>query len=403
MEQVTMDLRRESKYLFLDGLRGLCAVFIALYHAQLFTGHGFNASELALFLQPVSYLLGFGHYSISVFIVLSGFCLTIPVAKSGGTHLRGGFKTYLSRRAFRILPPYYFALGFFLLLILAVPALQNPAGTAWDSKIPITTDAILSHLFLIHNFSREWFLKINGPMWSVATEWQIYFIFPVLLYVWRRFNIVISLATAIFLGYASMVFGSANYKMEWAHPWYLALFAFGMVSAIITFSPDIFYSKLRASINWGLFGTLALVLLPFFVLFNRFVLEVHIAIAEAIVGILCCLIIIRYTLIETRGLKKPFMLKLLNTRAAVNLGKFSYSIYLIHSPFLALINLSLLDIPLNTNLRFMVMETLGVAMAIAISYVFYLLVESRFNLTKFKPTTSQLTTEVSNQNATKNA
>lgn len=394
MEQVTVDLKRESKYLFLDGLRGLCAVFIALYHAQLFTGHGFKASELTLFLQPVSYLVGFGHYSISVFIVLSGFCLTIPVAKSGGTHLRGGFKTYLSRRAFRILPPYYFALAFFLLLIFAVPALQTPAGTAWDSKIPVTTDTILSHLFLVHNFSREWFLKINGPMWSVATEWQIYFIFPVLLYVWRRFNIVISLGAAVFLGYASMVFAPAGYKLEWAHPWYLALFAFGMVSAIITFSPDAFYSKLRATINWDLFGKLALVVLPVFLLFNRFVLEVHIGIAEAIVGMLCCLIIIRFTLIETRGAQKPFILTLLNTKAAMNLGKFSYSIYLIHSPFLALINLSLLDVPLNINLRFMVMETLGVAIAIAISYVFYLLVESKFTLTKFKPTTRQLTTEV---------
>jgi peptidoglycan/LPS O-acetylase OafA/YrhL len=394
MEQMTMDIRRESKYLFLDGLRGVCAIFIALYHAQLFTGHGFKIPELAIFLQPISYVLGFGHYSISVFIVLSGFCLTIPVAKSGGTHLKGGFKTYLSRRAFRILPPYYFALALFLVMILSIPVLQEPAGTSWDSKIPVTRDAIISHLFLFHNFSKEWFLKINGPMWSVATEWQIYFVFPILLFIWRRFNIVISVAAAVFLGYISMVIGPSQYKMEWAHPWYLTLFSFGMLSAIITFSPNAFYNKLRTTVNWDLCGKLSLMALPLFLLFTRSIFKIHISVAEAIVGILCCLIIIRFTLIETRGLPKPVILRLLNTRTAVRLGKFSYSIYLIHSPFLALINLSILGVPLNTNVRFLLMEILGVAIAVGISYVFYLLVERRFTLTNFKSTTRQLTTEV---------
>ena len=52
-------------------------------------------------------------------MVLSGFCLMMPVARSPLGQLRDGFWSYLKRRIWRIVPAYYVA----VLLILACTAL----------------------------------------------------------------------------------------------------------------------------------------------------------------------------------------------------------------------------------------------------------------------------------------
>ena len=68
-----------------------------------------------------------GHYAVAVFIVLSGFCLMLPVTRDPNGRLPGGFAAYLGRRARRILPPYYAALGMCWIAIALIPALRQPA------------------------------------------------------------------------------------------------------------------------------------------------------------------------------------------------------------------------------------------------------------------------------------
>ena len=64
-----------------------------------------------------------------------------------------------------------------------------------------TPGVIVSHLLLIHNFNPDWHSKIDYPMWSVATEWQIYFLFPlVLLPVWKRFGAAAAVGAGFLIG-----------------------------------------------------------------------------------------------------------------------------------------------------------------------------------------------------------
>jgi peptidoglycan/LPS O-acetylase OafA/YrhL len=77
---------------FLDGMRGLCAVYIALFHAELFNGYREHSEQYSLALKPLEFLLSLGHYCVAVFIVLSGFCLAIPAALSPDNPLRGGLR-----------------------------------------------------------------------------------------------------------------------------------------------------------------------------------------------------------------------------------------------------------------------------------------------------------------------
>ena len=57
----------------------------------------------------VGWLL-YGHVAVSVFIVVSGFSLSIAPVRSGW-QLKGGVPRFLRRRAWRILPTYWAALA----------------------------------------------------------------------------------------------------------------------------------------------------------------------------------------------------------------------------------------------------------------------------------------------------
>ena len=88
-----------------------------------------------------------GHYVVDLFIVLSGFCLMLPVIRHRGT-LPGNTIIFFKKRIRRILPPYYLAMGFSLLLIITM--IGEKTGTRWDISIPITlVDAPILIPFLI--------------------------------------------------------------------------------------------------------------------------------------------------------------------------------------------------------------------------------------------------------------
>ena len=69
---------------FLDGLRGLSAFYVMLYHLGAPAG-------LPLGLSLAWEWTHFGRSAVGVFIVLSGYSLMLPVARSADGHLRGGF------------------------------------------------------------------------------------------------------------------------------------------------------------------------------------------------------------------------------------------------------------------------------------------------------------------------
>src|SRR4051812_10624228 len=96
---------RAERFDFLDGLRGLAALYVVLHHAS----QDVPAPMLRGWAAAARFLLRHGHFAVAVFIVLSGYCLMRPVARDASRQIRGGTLAYLRRRAWRILPPYYAA------------------------------------------------------------------------------------------------------------------------------------------------------------------------------------------------------------------------------------------------------------------------------------------------------
>src|SRR5258706_10533817 len=134
---------------YLDGLRAVAALYVVLFHAVA----GFAVGLSGAF-RGLQILFGFGHEAVAIFIVLSGYCLMLPVARSAGGQLKGGFAGYLGRRAFRILPPYFATLALSLLLIRYVPVLAHGGTrTIWDDSLPgVGLGPIAWHLLLVNNW-----------------------------------------------------------------------------------------------------------------------------------------------------------------------------------------------------------------------------------------------------------
>src|SRR5919112_1350677 len=106
----------------LDGVRGLAALFVVLHHCFLMSFAGFPRNTGPFWLGWLLY----GHFAVVVFITLSGFSLAISPARRGW-HL-GGKAVFAKRRAWRILPPYWAALAFSLVIawVLDVPQPSSP-------------------------------------------------------------------------------------------------------------------------------------------------------------------------------------------------------------------------------------------------------------------------------------
>ncbi|QGF23410.1 acyltransferase family protein [Raineyella fluvialis] len=364
------------KFPYLDGLRGIAALIVVAYHAFLFTGY---QGEAAQAMSIWYHVIGYGYTGVAVFIVLSGYVLMLPIARTDDLRLRGGIWGFLKRRGRRILPPYYAALAFSLALIRVVPVMQSTRGTAWDSKLPITWDSIVAHIFLVHDSSPAWILKINGPMWSVAIEWQIYFAMAlVLLPLWRRVPPGWLVGTLLLVTLTPAIYGVGAS----AHPWFLGLFAAGMWAAQLTLTGT-------STRRYGLAALALLALTPVAASAASTLGIARDGMAETLAGLSVATGLIWIGRREISG-RPTYAAKFLQSRPLVFLGLISYSLYLFHSPLLALLNLLTLPLGLPVITHYIVLTFLGIPVALAVASGMFWLVERHFLNTRQREATVEL-------------
>lgn len=359
---------------YLDGLRALAAGYVVLFHAL----PGFSAENLTGPWRFLKRAFAYGHEAVAIFIVLSGYCLMLPVVRKDPDGLQVAFGSFMQRRAKRILPPYFAALASTVALIAAVPALRRSGtGTIWDDSLPgLDAGAIGSHLLVVHNWLPAYGYQINGPLWSVASEWQIYFFFPlVLLPTWRRWGMLAACACAALLGYAPLLLTPAAARV--AIPWYLLLFTFGMAAATIGFSHHELERSLRTRMPWKL---LCAGLWLACVLFSNALPGLWFRckpVVDPLIGLATATLLIQLTREGISG-RRSHVLALLEARALVALGHFSYSLYLMHLPVLALCYFGLRGLGVTGVPLILAIPLVGGGASVLLGYGFHVLVERPF-------------------------
>ena len=371
---------------FLDGLRGLAALYVVIHHAAAEFLFSFEAGAVPQAFREWAWLFLFERYAVDGFIVLSGFCLGLPVLRHPQLRMEGGFLRFMGRRARRILPAYYGAIAFSLALDRWVPGLLLPGnrpggGLRWDMTAPAwDTKVLLSHLALVHNAKDAWLLRIDYPLWTIATEWQIYLLFPLLVLLLRHGGTAALLIGAFGLGI--WAWAGPELLVGAASPWYLGLFATGMVAAGIArsspASPVPHYKR-----------ALALLLAEFalykLVVFGGRAGSIAQVVQDATIGAMAAVLIIACVR-ESQGARQGALLALLESRPIQSLGHFAYSLYLIHAPVLAVLHIALLRWVPDVPSRMGWMLGAGIPLSLGMSWLFAQLLERPFLRARPAPT-----------------
>ena len=367
----------------LDGLRGLAAMYVVLFHLQLLLTVYVGIPVMPHWLIHALELIRNGHTAVCVFIVLSGYVITLPLVFSHDNRLRGGISNFIKRRARRILPPYYAALLLFSTFIFAVQLRHINPDIAKQMR-PID---FAEHVFLVHNFDPLGWNQIDGAMWSLATEWQIYLVFAFLLVpVWRRIGMGGTLAVATCLALAPHYLLPQHYNGDTANPWFLILFAFGMLSAQWS------YRQPNQRVRWlwvsAVFAGIWLITtyrfpVPVFP-DSRLLREAESAWVPDIMSgaataafLLHCKALLQKE--ATENTPRSLLMNVLCSRTATGLGMFSYSLYLIHQPLIDCLvqYLRLKHWHLSAEIIWCV-APLFLPIILIASYLFYLLFERPF-------------------------
>jgi peptidoglycan/LPS O-acetylase OafA/YrhL len=341
----------------LDGLRGLCALYVLLFHCWAYTFRGFPRYRGPEWLS----WLGFGRLAVVMFLVVSGFSLATAAARNGWR--LGSLGRYARRRSWRILPAYAAALAFSL--VIAWTVVRQPHSAEPTSESVVVYALLLQDLIAAPT--------PNGAFWSIGVEALLYGVLPLLVLLCRRIGPAAMLAVVtlpvVVIGFA--VFdGSPPQGDNWLAPHLVPAFAAGVVAAGVVAADDRFHRK-----PWALLSVLAATPVGILVLYqgSRWMVGhyywVDLAVAPAMTLLLLAIV---------SGRPAP-LIRLLDSRPLKQLGAFSYSLYLIHLPIVVVVTQKLVIPRLGRGTAsFTVTTVLAGGLSLAGAWLFARVFESPF-------------------------
>ena len=237
-----------------DGFRVLCVLFVGWFHIwqQSWLSPVLNIGAFRLDLSgPVRA----GYMLVDMMILLSGFLLFLPYARSreDGEPLPD-LRAYYTRRALRILPSYY-------LCVLITFFLYGLRG--YSSARSMLLD-LIGHLTFTHNQFYESYIgtRLPGVLWTLAVEVQFYLIAPLIgrAFIRRPFVTYACMTAAAFFYRFVYVAGLSDSSLYFNRlPAMLDVYANGMLAAwaFVRLGKR---KRLRTSALAGCLGTLVCIL-----------------------------------------------------------------------------------------------------------------------------------------------
>lgn len=140
-----------------DVLRGIAILMVIAVHSRL---NGVDAT--------VHYWSGFGRNGVQLFFIASAFTLMASV--QGKPHSAGFWKSFFTRRLFRIAPMYW------------IGALVYPVFFSILWKQPIDWTSVVANLAFVHGLVPAANNSVVPGGWSIGTEMLFYALFPLVAF-----------------------------------------------------------------------------------------------------------------------------------------------------------------------------------------------------------------------------
>jgi peptidoglycan/LPS O-acetylase OafA/YrhL len=166
----------EKRLSFIDGLRGVGASMVVLYHLGGRTSAG--------------WMTHYGYLGVAIFFVLSGFVIAMTI---GSRPITGSFAwRFAARRAVRLDPLYWAS----ILVAIILTAIAIKMG--FDQRLP-SPSTVVAHLFYLQDLLQ--LSPISTVYWTLCLEVQFYLFLLLLLWVRER---VKSLFPGLMLGLVAL-------------------------------------------------------------------------------------------------------------------------------------------------------------------------------------------------------
>ena len=282
-------------------LRGIAVLLVVLFHLQI---GGIQS----------------GFLGVDIFFVISGFLMAIlydPTAKGN----------FFLRRAKRLLPTYYMVILLTLLasIFLTIPNEFNQVAT--QSLYATFFSSNIGFWLQSSYFSKAEFNPLLH-LWSLGVEIQFYLIIPLLYWAFKKAKILFPLVLILSLLACFVIVGISPKTSFFMMPLRLWEFLLGYgVAAYFTNNGNIKNPSLR----WlGAIALLLLISIPTFNLDGQAVGFRH-----GHPGLFALLVSLATSIVLAFGIPKLIEKSKIGTSLEV-LGKYSYSIYLVHFPVIVL-------------------------------------------------------------------
>ena len=312
---------------FLDGLRGLAAIYVLIHHARWLLTESYSLridkTFIGKFLTYTLSMFRFGHEVVIFFFVLSGFVIHLSVLKAKEKALPFQIKKYFNKRINRIYPAFIFALLLTLILDylgknvfhLEVYTKGSKYFQLFLTETNFSVTAFFTNIINIQGLTSSTpVFGTNAALWSLSYEWWFYMFYP-LFYTMRNRSISLTLALQIVL------FLTVNYLIRVDFPIISALFSKMLIWWLGTILAEIYFQNIKLNLRYLSTLILAIPLAVLFFFNDRIIGDLLWGIG--FIGLLGYLLSIKNT---------NLFIKILSSLKGT--ASFSYTLYLIHVPII---------------------------------------------------------------------
>lgn len=302
-----------ARFRALDGWRGVCALLVAAHHLDV---------PGTLYWQP---LIRNAWLFVDFFFVLSGFV----IAHAYGSHLgrASEVRAFVVRRFGRLWPLHVAMLlglvaleGLHLILSHAHPIVGEHAAFTAD-RSPY---AIVTNLFLVQALGLHPYETWNGPAWSISVEFYTYLVFAAVCFLVPARRARLAVQALLMLAGVAILARFSDYGMRETFGWPIFRCLYGF------FLGTLVYDLWTTGVLRRLAGTVAeIAALAAVIAFITFVPG-----NRALEYLATPLFALAVLVFAGDG---GALSRLLATPPAAALGRWSYSIYMVHTLVLAIL------------------------------------------------------------------